>query len=166
MPAAETVNTKRVTGRRTVHYESFSEILADAERLAAIPTRTLGNWSVGQIYTHLARSIDVMIDGAPVSAPLPMRWFLRAIKGWILKRPLPTGYRLPKQAARLVPEPTISTEAGLACLRTAIDRIQTTESRAPHPAFGRCSREDWDAFQFRHCETHMSFIVPETNAEG
>ncbi len=157
------VNTKRVVGRRTVHYESFAEVLADAERMATIPVRTLGNWSVGQIYTHLARSIDVMIDGAPFSAPLPMRWLLRAIKGWILQRPLPVGFQLPKQAARLVPEPTMTTAAGLESLRTAIARLQATETRAPHPGFGHCTPAEWDTFQFRHCESHMSFIVPETN---
>ncbi len=159
------IKTQRVVGRRTVRYDSFAEVLADAERLTTIPVRTLGNWSSGQIYAHLARSIDVMIDGAPFAAPLPMRWFLRAIKGWILSRPLPAGFRLPKQAARLLPEDTLSTEAGLQLLRTAIARIQVTDTRAPHPAFGQCSRADWDAFQFRHCEMHMSFIVPEVTGD-
>lgn len=160
MSTAEPINTKRVAGRRTVRYESFADVLADAERLAAVPVRTLGNWSVGQIYAHLARSIDVMIDGAPFSAPLPMRWFLWAIKGWILQRPLPVGFKLPKQAARLVPEDTITTAEGLDSLRTAISRLQSTETRAPHPGFGKCTPAEWDAFQFRHCESHMSFIVP------
>ncbi len=56
------INTKQVSGRRAVRYEPFDEILANAEHLAARPTQTLGNWSVGQIFCHLAKSADVLID--------------------------------------------------------------------------------------------------------
>lgn len=54
------LDTKKVTGRRLVRIESFDELLADAERHAAVPTRTLSNWSVGQIYKHLAKASDVL----------------------------------------------------------------------------------------------------------
>lgn len=70
------VKTSKIKGRRVVRYETFDEILEDAERLAKIPTKTLGNWSVGQIYKHLAKAGDVLIDGPPFSAPAPIRWIL------------------------------------------------------------------------------------------
>ncbi len=66
--SSSTINTKQVTGRRVVRYESFDEILADAERLAVVPTRTLGNWSIGQIFSHLAKSSDVLIVARPIGS--------------------------------------------------------------------------------------------------
>jgi len=77
------ITTNHVQGRRTVRYESFDDILADAEQFAAIPTRTFGNWSVGKIYQHLANAADVLIDGAPFSAPMSIRKFpIRLCSGY------------------------------------------------------------------------------------
>lgn len=162
MAPSNQVKTKKVAGRRVVRYESLDEILADAERLAVIPTRTLGNWSVGQIYTHLAKAADVLIDGAPLSAPLPVQWVLRTfLKKRILSKSLSPGFKLPKRASSLIPDLT-STEMGLELLRIATARIKKTEKRAErHPAFGKCSTEDWNAWHLRHSEMHMSFIVPK-----
>lgn len=162
MNAAGTVNTKHVRGRRTVRYESFEEILADAERLAAVPTQTLGNWSVGQIYKHLALATHVMVDGAPSAPPAVVQFLLR----WLLKkrmttRTLPAGFPLKNKSAVLIPDATTTGE-GLALLRAATQRVQQTDARAPHPAFGPCTRAEWDTFHFRHCELHMSFILPES----
>ena len=156
------LNTKKVMGRRFVRYESFDELLADAERLATIPTRTLGNWSVGQIYKHLAKASDVMIDGAPMAAPVPIQWILSLfLKKRMLASTLSPGFRLPKKAAALLPNAT-STEDGLELLRVATARIKQTDRRAPlHPAFGKCSADEWNAWHLRHSEMHMSFIIPE-----
>jgi hypothetical protein len=156
------INTKRVTGRRIVRYESFDEILADAERWASIQTRVIGNWSVGQIYCHLAKAAEVLIDGAPLSAPSPIQWLLKHfLKRRLLNRTLSPGFQLHTKAAALNPEP-MTTEEGLQLLRNATTRIKQTDNRTPnHPAFGKCSPEDWNAFHLRHCELHMSFIVPK-----
>ncbi len=40
------VNTRDVTDRREVHYESFHDLLADAEALSQGDVLTLGNWSI------------------------------------------------------------------------------------------------------------------------
>lgn len=155
------VSTSSVSGRRSVHYQSYDELLADAEQLSIQPTRAIGNWSVGQILRHLALSMDVMIDGAPFSLPGPVQFLIRILlKGRLLKNGLRPGFRIPAKASSLVPPETTPGE-GLALLRTAIERLRSTSRRAPHPAFGVCSSRDWDEFQLRHCELHMSFIVPE-----
>ncbi len=62
------INTKKVEGRRAVRYESLSEFLQDAERLANCEVRTVGNWSQGQIYEHLARALDISMT-EPTSCP-------------------------------------------------------------------------------------------------
>jgi hypothetical protein len=151
------VNTKKVVGRRELRYESYADLLDDAERLAAIPCRTLGNWTLGQILLHTAQAIDSSIDGAGFVLPAPLRWAMTLLmKRRFLNRSLPAGF---KTSPQFIPDDT-SVEEGLAALRHAIQRQATTTKRAAHPAFGRISQEEWDDFNLRHAEMHMSFVVP------
>ena len=154
------INTKTVTGRRDVHYKNFAELLADVESLAESESRTLGNWSQGQILRHLARSLDTSIDGAPFSFPAPLQFVMRLLmKKRFLTKPLTPGFQLPKKAGALLPEET-SLEDGLAEIRTAIQRLQTDPHREVHPGFGKLTKDESDQFQLRHAEMHMSFVVP------
>ncbi len=151
-----TVNTKKVAGRREIRYESLDELFADAERLSQTNVSTLGNWSQGQIYEHLARSLDSSIDGAGFSLPLPMRWMLTLLmKKKFLTKKLPAGFQAPE---KLTPRETAVDEA-LASLKAAIKRQQQESTRAPHPAFGDIGRDGWNDFNLRHAELHMSFLV-------
>ena len=58
-----TVKTTPATQRRRLRFESLDEVLADAENLAVLPTRQLGNWSLGQNLMHLATVYEKSIDG-------------------------------------------------------------------------------------------------------
>ncbi len=159
MSTAE-INTKNVKGRRRVHYDTYDDALADAEQLASGEVRTLGNWSYGQILRHLAMAVDTMIDGAPFRIPKPVQFMMRLLmKKRMLRETLSPGFRLPKRASALVP-PDTSVEEGLQMLRTAIERLSTESKRAPHAGFGVMTPEEWDQFQLRHFEMHMSFVLP------
>ena len=154
------VNTKKVVGRRELRYESYSDLAADAQRLAATTHRTLGNWTLGQILLHTAQAIDSSIDGAGFALPLPLRWVMTFLmKRRFLNRSLPAGF---KTSPQFIPSET-SVEEGLAALRRAIERQATTTERANHPAFGSISQKEWDDFNLRHAEMHMSFVVPESS---
>ena len=154
------VDTGKVAGRRPVRYNSYDELLADAERLAAGENQTLGNWSLGQIYNHLAKAIHMTIDGPPFLLPWPLRIFFKLfMKQRMLQKMLPPGFKLPKRAESMLPEPT-TTADGLELLRAAIKRVKCTPQRGLHPAFGKMGPGEWDQFQLRHCEMHMSFVVP------
>lgn len=156
------INTKKVQGRRKIRYESLDELLADAQRLLGFEVRTLGNWSQGQIYEHLARSLDSSIDGAGFSLPAPVRWMMSLLmKRKFLEKKLPAGF---KTTGQFIPEET-SAEEGLASLQRAIARQQQESKRAPHPAFGNIGREQWNAFHLRHAEMHMSFLVKGESQE-
>jgi hypothetical protein len=135
-------------------------LLADAERLAAGQTTMLGNWSLGQIYMHLAKAIDTAIDGNPFMLPAPVRWVTRPLlKKRFLTRSLTPGFKIPGRAAALQPA-EISTAEGLAALRAAIARQKTDRTRAVHPILGTLTIDEWNAFHLRHAEMHMSFAVP------
>ncbi len=150
------INTKKVVGRRQVHYASLDELLVDAERCAKENVRALGNWSPGQIFEHLARSMDGAIDGFDFSMPAPVRWLMSLLmKKRFLNKTLPAGF---KSTADFIPEET-SNEAGFAALKKSIERQKSETSRVMHPGFGTLSNEEWDAFNLRHAEMHMSFLV-------
>jgi len=152
-----TVVTKKVKDRRAVHYESYDDLLADAERLAAGEVRTLGNWSYGQILNHVAKSFDSSIDGVGFMLPGPVRLAMKLLmKRRFLTKPIPPGFKTTKA---FLPEET-SVDDGLAALRTAIARQGRETERKMHPAFGRISNLEWDQFNLRHAEMHMSFVVP------
>ena len=149
------INTKAVEGRRAIKYASIDDWAADVESCAASKVRTLGNWSQGQIYQHLADSLNVSIDGARLM-PAPVRFLLSLfLKKRLLNRSIPAGFTAP---AGFVPGAT-ELDEGLAALREAFIRQRETTERAPHPGFGKITREEWDKFHLRHAEMHMSFIV-------
>lgn len=75
------VNTQTAP-RRKLRLESIDELLKelDAIEVALLEGKvhTTGNWTVGQIMTHLAAWIEYGYDGFPIKLPLlPIRWILR-----------------------------------------------------------------------------------------
>ncbi len=154
-----TVNTKNIAGRRKLHFNTYQDILDDVHALAAQPTRTLGNWSFGQICEHLAAGLNMAIDGAPASLP----WYFRLVGPFLKKRvlagPMSPGFRLPKSAASLLPHETSSAD-GIAALEKAIERQQHISERKPHMVFGTLTRDEWDQLHMRHAEIHLGFVVP------
>ena len=150
------VTTKKVKGRRTVRYESLDDLLADAEQIASSNVRTLGNWSLGQIFKHNAMALDSSIDGSDFSMPAPVRFLMTLLmKRKFLTKSLPPGF---KSTDKFIPAET-STEEGLAALREAVDRQLRDSKRVPHPGFGKLTNKEWNDFNFRHAEMHMSFVV-------
>jgi hypothetical protein len=153
------VNTAKVKGRRKVSYASLQEVLADAECLNRGNIKCLGNWSAGQTFLHLARAMNVSIDGTDAKFPLWLRVMARLMKKKLLAGPMPPGFQLPAGAAlKFVPGPT-STEEGLAALREAIARQERESSRAASPVFGKITRDEWNQIHLKHSALHMSFLT-------
>lgn len=155
------VDTRRVSGRRALRFTDFGQLLAEAEHLAASETHALGNWSLGQILKHLAVGMHMSMDGNPFDAHLLTRVVARLFyrRRLIYKRMSP-GIRLPPaMEEQLVPGPT-SLDEGLDALRTAIARLNSDSTRAPHPLLGRMTVAEWQQFHLRHAELHLSYIVP------
>jgi hypothetical protein len=142
--------------RRKLTFQTLDEVLADAEQIAGKSPRALGQWSSGQIFMHLARGLDMAIDGVP-----PVPWYVRFVGRTFLKRrfltqPMQPGWKLP--AGSLQPGET-TTEAGLNALRGATRRMKLSPERKPHPVFGELSGDQWVALHCRHAELHLSFLV-------
>ncbi|MCA9074649.1 MAG: DUF1569 domain-containing protein [Planctomycetaceae bacterium] len=156
-----TVQTKSVKGRRTVQYESFDDLLEDAEAMAHSVVETKGNWSLGQIFQHLASALESTIDGFSFKAPLHIRLVAPFLKKRFITKGIPPGFKLPASAQeQLVPAATVSTAEALDALRLAVSRSESESKRSPHPVFGRLTKQESDQLQLRHAEMHMSFVVP------
>jgi hypothetical protein len=154
------VDTAKVEGRRKLDYASLEEVLADADRLSAGPVQVLGNWSAGQIFTHLALAFNGSIDGITVTFPWPLRVMAGIFRKKLLAGPMPPGFNLPSEGAKaLAPAPTSAAE-GLADLHAAVARLEREPHRAKHPLFGDLSREEWNKIHLKHASLHMSFLVP------
>lgn len=155
------VDTAKVQGRRELRFHSLDDITADIEKLSQGNVRSLGNWSPGQNLKHLAIVMTWCLDGAPVMAP----WYVRII-GWFMKNrflrnPMPAGFALPEASAKhLIPGET-NWEEGLQAIRAALARMKAEPQRHRSPFLGELTREQWDQLHCRHCELHLSFLIPE-----
>lgn len=158
-----TVDTKSVVGRRMVSYSSYADLIADADRLASGPVKTVGNWTYGQILQHLAISFNSSIDGIPFTAPIAFRFIARwFLKSRFLNKSLPSGYQVPDEARdHFVPAESADVQQSLEALKAAIERCQRETKRCKHALLGNLTLDEWEKFGLRHAEMHMSFAMPE-----
>jgi hypothetical protein len=155
------IDTSKVQGRRKVEFTTLQEVLADAERMSDGNAKAIGNWSAGQIFQHLAKTMNDSIDGSDLQIPWFFRLMARMMKKKVLRGPMTPGFQLPASAVNsLVPGPT-STQEGLTALRAAIARQERESKRAPSPAFGILTREEWTQLHLNHSALHMSFLVSQ-----
>jgi len=153
------VNTAKVESRRKLDYKSFDELLADADRLSSGNVKSLGNWSPGQVFQHLANAYNGSIDGFPSGFPWFVRTMAKLFKNKLINGDMPAGIKMPATLAKAVmPEPT-PTDVGLANLHAAVSRLKQETHRAPHPVFGEVSKEEWDKVHLKHASLHMSFLT-------
>ena len=160
------IKTAKVTGRRELQFHNIEDIQAEVERLASAEIRTLGNWSPGQIYWHLAKVMNDSIDGSAMRLSWFMRMLGRLFKGRMLNRPMPAGVKLPKAAAEVVEPPPTTLEQGLELYRTALRRQLTETNREPSPFLGQMTREEWTQLHCRHAELHLGFLIPDSDGRS
>ncbi len=160
------VNTKTVEGRRELKFETLDDLRAEIERLATGEVRTLGNWSLAQLFTHLAAGFNSVLDGSSFKAP----WFFKLMAPFMKKKFLyggiPSGFNMPKEAeAQFLPSNDADTQAAKDELLAAISRVDSAADcdLAPHPMFGKLSKGEAIQFHLRHAEMHLSFAIPDAS---
>ncbi|MFT3684242.1 MAG: DUF1569 domain-containing protein [Phycisphaerales bacterium] len=128
------VDTKHVSGRRTLHFASIDDALRDARTLADADARgtlkPLGNWTPGQAFGHVAGWINFAFDGYPPDLRPP--WFVkllvRPMKSKYLKG-LPAGISIPKVQGGTKNIELFATSDGLARLTAAWGRLAQRRRR-------------------------------------
>lgn len=158
------VNTKTAP-HRTVTLHSLDDLKTEVSNIEhALAKRDLvvhGNWTAGQICRHIGKFIGFSIDGFDGSAP----WFARIVIQLFFKKkalgnaPMPRGIQLPKSAASMLPEPTISDAEGIASLRAQIARLDAGERMTqPSPIFGQLTHDQWLHVHLKHAAMHLGFV--------
>ena len=154
------IKTGKVQKRRKLHFNSLTDLLTEAERLAAAPAlKTLGNWSAGQIFSHLARAMDMSISGSSYRSPWYLRMAAKLIKRRMLTRTMPAGFKLPGPMQKiLIASDSIRLEEGLQELRSAVKQLEQETVSQFHPVFGKLTDQEWKQLHLRHAEMHLSFL--------
>ena len=157
-----TIKSKSVQGRRELSFSTLDDIVMDAERLVSSNrTRTLGNWPLTQLLSHLTMTVNSSIDGFADKAPLLVRIFGPLLKSRMISRTMSPGLNLPRKAEAGAFPAATSTTAAFEDLRRAVARTKSERMEAAHPAFGKMNHDEWTKLHLRHSEMHLSFAVPE-----
>lgn len=155
------LDTTKVQNRRTLHFNSFDEVLADARALAAAPSlKQLGNWTLGQALNHLAAWISYPYVGYPPDLIIPeeMKANARDIKHKLMYEPFTPGDRIPGPAAGTFGTEVVPTEVGLTRLESAAAHLRSGDPPIPDPAFGKLTAHEWTLMNLRHADLHLSFF--------
>lgn len=165
MATSSAIDTKRVVGRRKLRFATIDDALAESECLAAADragkARCLGNWTLGQIFGHLAVWIEFAYRDIPLQIPFWIRLMMRPLKRWVVKGKMPAGSRIPNVPGGTLGTKQFSTDDGLKRYREALARLQKETPTKPHPLFGRMTHQQWIGLHLRHAELHLSFVEVE-----
>lgn len=165
--AAGTVDTRKISDRRRLRFETFEEMWAEVERIAAAERagrlRRVGNWTAGQIFGHLATWARYPHEGYPRELLPP--WFIRLLVRFAKRRfiygEMPAGVRIPRVKGGTMGTEPMSLDEGLRRLREAWTRLRNEAPVKPNPLFGPMTHEEWIAANLRHAELHLGFLHPE-----
>lgn len=160
------VDTKTVR-LRNLHFKTLADITAEAERLAAADKagtlKAMGNWTVGQIFNHVASWASYPYEGFPTRLkPLPffLKPLIKLSKNKFLTKGMPQGVKIPKVEGGTVGNEPLSTEDGLKKLRAAMQRLESSPPIHPSPAFGNLTHDEVKRLNMRHAELHFGFLQP------
>jgi len=151
--------------RRKLSFATLDEVVGDAENLLAKGYERAGNWDLAQVAGHLANWLSYPVEGFPkVTLVLrPVAWLVRTTAGKRMRDGIiANGF---KPGTRTVPE-TVPVAGGnpadaVARLRQAAERLKAhTGPIVPSPLFGPMDKDTAVRLQLRHCEHHLSFLVP------
>jgi len=161
MTMDQQVKSAKVTGRRELHFSRIDEAFTDAEALAAAPHTQLGNWTLGEICDHLAKSLDTVTDDKQFQPGLFFKLIGPLLRNRMINHPMSPGFQMPAGMKPIfMPTSDADTSESLPRLRKAIERFNAADLPERSPTFGKMSQEDWHKFHCRHAEMHLSFIVP------
>ena len=154
------------TERRKLTFASLDEVVADAEKLLAGAYDRAGNWDLAQVAGHLANWLSYPVEGFP-RVPLllrPVAWLVRTTAGNRMRDNILANGFTP--GTRTVPE-TVPPAGGdpaeaVAKLKRAAEQLKAHAGPiVPSPLFGPMDKDTAVRLQLRHCEHHLSFLVPK-----
>lgn len=150
--------------RRNLKFHSLDDVLSDLQRLEeaerAGKLKTTGQWTPGEILSHLAAWIEYGYEGYPLGKPpFFLRWILKRMLPGMLRNGMRAGVRIPGAKAGTYGQEKIGTSEAFRRYRAALARFKQNEPCPfDSPAFGPMSMEDRVRLNLRHAELHLSFL--------
>jgi hypothetical protein len=151
--------------RRPLHFESLDDLVTELDRIESAnrlgTLKANGDWTPGQILSHLAAWIDYGYTGYPMKRPpFFIRWVLRLMLRGILRNGMRTGVRIPGVKEGTYGQTDEELSVALATYRNSIARLRRGEPCLyDSPAFGPMSQQDRIRLNIRHAELHLSFLA-------
>lgn len=151
--------------RRELRLETYDDVLDELDRLEREGYRQLGNWTLGQICSHLCYYMRGSLEGFDKMLPWGIRKTIGRplLKKFMRDRGTPVGGRtLPAS----VPAPEVQEQTALAEARALIERLKSSPGPLhPSPLFDQLTTEQWRDLHVLHAEHHLRFLLPaETTA--
>ena len=152
--------------RRQLRFQTLDDVEQDCRMLMDRGYTALGNWNLAQTCLHLNEWMRYSIDGYPRTW-LPMRfvfWLVRLTMGRrMLKKILREGFKpgTPTLGATVFAADSQPDLEAVNELVATIQRMQAHNGAfLRSPLFGDMTREEVEALELRHCEHHLSFLIP------
>ena len=151
---------------RHLEFENLRSAVDEARQLLASGYVRRGNWSLGQICRHLTLVQDPSIDGYPAWMSLfaPLRPLMRK---WLLPKVLrPDSPRGIRTAPIFMPPDDLDDAAEVETFSDSVARLINHSGQfAPHPAFGRMSRDEILEIHTAHAAHHLRFLCSKNDSE-
>jgi hypothetical protein len=144
--------------RENLQFNSYDQLLADAQHLHTTGREKAGQWPLAMICDHVARWINSMLGEGLPHIPGPFQWIARLIiRRMVRKQKYPT---LKFHAlAAVQPSADISEADALAKLAAAISRLQQlTGPTVPTHPFGPIPADDFRGMTLLHAAHHLAFL--------
>jgi hypothetical protein len=165
---ANLVSTATKPERRKLSFASLDDVVRDAESLLAKGYDKAGNWDLAQVCGHLTEWMRFPIEGFP-KLPLllrPMFWLVRVTIGKkVRKKIVAQGFSAGSRTMpQTVPQAGGDAVAAVAKLKEVAGRFAAhTGPILPSPLFGAMNKDEALQLQLKHCEHHLSFLIPHSS---
>ncbi len=150
---------------RKIAFATLDDVVRDAETLLARGYDKAGKWDLAQVCSHLAEWLSFPVAGFP-KVPLvlkPMVWLMRVAVGQKMRTKIMTGVF--STGTRTLPHTVFPAggdpAAAVARLKDVAERFKAhTGPIHPSPLFGKMTKDESLQLQLKHCEHHLSFLIP------
>ena len=151
-----------MTTRRQIR--SLAEIRDEVARIDPTAVTVDGPWSIAQVLSHCAQSMEYSLIGFPLDKPV---WFQATLGRVVLAKFLRQGYMSHDVQAGIpgAPPPAdLEPRAALARLIASIDAFEAHRGTfAPHFAYGHVDKARYGRVQAMHIAQHLESFRPASN---
>lgn len=158
MPESEEPKFRRLRFAKVVECSAELDRIEAAHQAGTLTTT--GNWSPGQILSHLSTWIEFAYDGFPLKAPpFFVRWILKLMmKRTLAKGEMKPGISIPGVEGGTLGQEEMEFGAAMERYRAALSRMQSEPAIHNSPAFGKVTDEVRIKMNLMHAQLHLGFF--------